>query len=71
MIYRKYNNGKLDKLTKLGRNALLSSVDNPSALFTHKEVMVINPENATFTAEQTKEIKTEINNLLKQIHNDN
>lgn len=41
--------------------SLLYGIDNPGAMFTRKQVMVINPSNQTFTQEECDQIELLIN----------
>lgn len=57
MNVRLYKDGKLNKITTLKRNAILSKTDNPGAMFTREQITVINDENRTFSYEETIEIE--------------
>lgn len=62
---RIFENGELKKITKLKRNALLSQINNPGAIYVKDQIQVLNSNNTTFTEKECRSIDIGLNVELK------
>lgn len=60
-----FRHNKLTSMSKLQTKALLDQIDNPGAIHTHKQIMVINTNNTTLSKEEKEIIEMLINKELE------